>query len=225
MTQRFFLREATAGSRPSNGEKSVVLPVDTLQAENASGVLEEGLALNAAIGPTQVSIAHNTDATTAARDGYHARYTSLPLAAGTFGVGSWTLAMAVQQSNNQANTFMLASLYFWRPSTQAVVGFIFDSHTNIGNEWRNGEEGEVNNITGANVTIIDLDVLVFEFWRHQTQSMSTSRVCTIFYNGAVLPVDEVSISNAGSFIDAPVDIPEFQGVIKAGGIINPQLTM
>lgn len=200
------MRDITAAGTPSAGEKSTVLPADTLQADNATGTEETRSLLDVA-GTTQVSIAQTTDASAAARDGYHMRFTSEPLAAGTYGSGTWTTALAVQQSNAQANTFSTASVYFWDGS--AVVGFVYDSDTVIGNEWRQSEEGEVNTITGSNVTIGNGDVLVYEVWRHQVQQMATARTCTIFFEGATDPVDDTATTDAASFIQAPADIPLF----------------
>lgn len=216
------MRDIVADGVPSAGEKSTVLPVDTLQADNATGV-EETRSLLEDIGAAQTSIVQTSDATVSARDGYHARFTSLPLAAGTFGSGSWTIALGLQESNNQANAFTMASIYFWNGSS--VVGFVYDSHTSIGGEWANIETGKVNTITGSNVTIADGDVLVIEFWRSATQAMATARTLTLFYDGATDPTDTTTTTDAASYLQAPADIPLFVPqeigplIINADGVI------
>jgi len=203
MATKFYLRNITAAKTPTTGEKSTALA--STQADNASGT-EETLSLLPGVGSSQTSIAQTTDASSGAERGYHARFTSEPLLAGTYGSGTWTIAIAAEESNAASNAFLAASIYFWRPSSSTVVGFIYDATTQIGTEWNNSETGEVNNVTGANVTISDGDVLVFELWRNQTQSMATAYTNTIYYDGTTDPTDGTGTSNAASYILAPASI-------------------
>jgi len=215
MTQKFYLRNLTATSPPTAGEKSTVLPVDTLGANNASGA-EETRSLNAVAGISQTSISKTSDATTSARDNYLGRFASVALQAGTYGSGSWTIALALSSASLLANSFTSCSIYFWRPSTEAVVGFVYDSDANIGSEWDNTEEGRVASITGANVTIQDGDVLVIEIWRHAVQAMATAYAQTLYFDGATDPTNGTQTTDAASYINAPADIPEVP-------LITPQL--
>lgn len=208
MTQKFYLRNVLADNAPTAGETSTALPVDTLGANNASGT-DETRSLLSAIGSAQTSLSKNSDNTTSARDNYLARFTSVGLSAGTYGSGTWTVALALNEENVQANSFLNCSIYFWRPSNNSVVGYVYDSHTNIGSEWANAETGEVNNITGSNVTIQDNDVLVIEIWRHATQGMTTAYTQTVYFDGTTDPTDGTATSDAASYINAPADIPEY----------------
>lgn len=206
MTQKFYLRDLPAVYAPTTGEKSTVEPVAVLQAENATGT-DETRSLRENKGFVQAQITRNTDASSAARNGYHARFTSERLKAGTYGSGTITYAMAIVESNGASNFFQAASIYFWRPSNNTVVGFVYDSDTTIGTEAATSETGEVNDITGSNVTILDGDVLVLEFWRKQSQNNAAGRTNTIWFDGSTEPIDGTAISNAAAYINMPANIP------------------
>lgn len=201
MPTRFFLRDLTAANPPTAGEKSTALPVDTLGANNATGT-EETRALDTAIGAVQVSIAKNADATTAARDNYLGRFTSAGLAAQTIAAATWTIAIALNEANAAANSFLNLSVYIWRPSTSAVVGFIYDSHTNIGVEWGATEDGQVITFAGVAVTTVLNDVLVVEIWRHAVQGMAVAYTQTVYFNGATV-VTDATTTDAGSYLENP----------------------
>lgn len=207
--QKFYLRNVTASPTPTTGEKSSVEPVATSQADVATGA-EETRSLLGTAGVAQTSIAQTTDATTSARNGYHARFSSQPLAAGTYGSGTITIAVAVNEGNNASNAFHCLSIYFWRPSNNTVVGFVYDSDTAINaTEWAASESGKVNNISGANVTIQNGDILVMEFWRKQSQANGTARTNTLYFEGTTDPVDGSASSNASSYLNMPAAIPLF----------------
>lgn len=207
MTQKFYLRNVTAADTPTAGKKSTALT--STQADNATGT-EETRSLLAAKGTVQTSIPQTTDNTTTAEVGYHARFTSNPLQAGTLlGVGNWIMAMAINESNANSNFFLAFSLYFWRPSNNTVVGYIYDTDVAVGTEPPTSETGEVNTIVGVGVTIQEGDVLVLEVWRKQTQSMGTAYTNTIFFDGTTDPVDATGTTDAAAYIEAPADIPEY----------------
>lgn len=162
----------------------------------------------AAKGTAQTSIAQTTDGTTTAETGYHARFTSNALQAGTYGSGTWTMAMAISESNANSNFFLGFSIYIWNPAG-SVRGFIYDATTAIGTEPGTSEAGEVNNITGSNVTASEGDFLVLEVWRTQTQAATMSYTNTIFFDGTTDPTDGGATSDAAAYIQAPADIPEY----------------
>lgn len=213
MATRLYIRALVAGSRPTAGEKSTVQPANTLGALNASGFGEEGLSLRLEKqGFTERSISKNSDATTAARSNYLLRATSEPLAAGTFGSGTWNVALALLETNAAANSFLNLSVYVWRPGTSAVVGFIYDSSTNIGAEWGATEDGVVTTFAGSNVTAQAGDVLVCEVWRKATQSMGTAYAQAIFFDGGTDVVDATT-TDAASYIEAPGTIAFADGAL------------
>ena len=205
MTQKFYLRNVTATGAPSTGERSAALT--STQADNAT-TTEETRSLLSAKGAAQTSIAQTTDATTSAELGYHARFTSNALQAGTYGNGTWTMAMAINEGSANSNFFLAFSIYIWNPAG-SVRGFIYDAVTAVGTEPPTAETGEVNNITGANVTATEGDFLVLEVWRTQTQSMGTAYTNTIFFDGVTEPTDGTGTTDAASYINAPADIPEY----------------
>ncbi len=207
MVEKFYLRNLVATDPPTAGEKSTVLPVDTLNINPATGT-EETRSLRKQIGISQTSIVKTAENINAARDGYHARFTSEALRAGTYGSGSWIIALAVHENNQRSNCFLNASIYFWRPGTSSVVGFVYDSHTNIGAEWLGVETGLVNTITGSDVTIQDDDVLVIEIWRHESHDLLGTHIQNLHFDGATEPLDLVATSDAASYIEPPADIFE-----------------
>ena len=204
MATKFYLRNITAAAPPTAGEKSSVLPADTLGANNATGTQETRL-LDSIIGTSETSIAHNSDATTAARDNYLARFTSKPLGAQTIPAQTWTLAIALAQANGAANSFLILSLYIWRPGTQSVVGYIYDSHTSLGNEWGTTKDGRAVTFSGSELAIQEGDVLVLEVWRHAVQSMSAVYTQTVYFDGTV-DVTEGSSTSAASYLSSPASI-------------------
>lgn len=194
---RLFLRLLTAADPASAGEKSTALPVGTFKGNSGAGF--EDLALRTAKGAAQTSKALDALAQTAHQDNYLARFTSAPLAAQTIAAQTWTLALAVSEANTNANSFIIASIYVWRPSTQAVVGFIYDSDTALGAEWSTTEAGRVVTVSGSAVTTVADDVLVFECWRHAAQGMAVAYTQTVYFDGTTDVVEGTS-ADAASYI-------------------------
>ena len=201
MPTTFYLRNLLAANPPSAAEKSTALPVDTQGANNAAGT-DETRSLDTAKGVAQTSLAKNSDAVTAARDNYLCRFTSAGLAAQAIAAATWTIALALNEGNAAANSFLNLSVYVWRPSTQAVVGFIYDSHTNIGVEWGNTEDGQVITFSGSAVTTALNDVLVLEVWRHAAQAMTVAYAQTVYFEGATDVVDTTT-TDAASYLQNP----------------------
>ena len=211
MTQKFYLRNVTASPTPTTGKKSTALT--STQAENATGT-DETRSLLSTRGTTQASILRNTDASNTAELGYHARFTSVPLQAGTYGSGTWTIGLAASESNAASNAFLALSVYFWRPSNNTVVGFVYDSSTALGSEFATSETGIVATFAGTGRTIQKGDVLVVEIWRTQTQQQATARTNTIYFDGTTDPTNNVAATSASSYISAPADILEISVVTK-----------
>ena len=213
---KFYLRNLTATNPPSAGEKSTVLPVDTLGANNATGT-DETRALREAKGSAQTSLTKASDASTLARDNYLARFSTEALAAQTFGAGTWTIAIALEETNALANSFLNLSLYRWRPSDSSKA-FIYDSHTNLGAEWGATEDGIFVTFTGSDVTLVNSDVLVLEVWRHAAQGMATAYNQIVYFEGAT-DVTDATTTDAASYLFAPAAILFFTAAdLTAAGV-------
>lgn len=209
MTQKFYLRDTALNPFPTAGEKSTTEPVGT----QTYGLTPTDKDLSGTKGTTATSAATTLPNSTTANNGTLGRWTSARLAAGTYGSGSWTIALQTAESDANYNVFLRsASLYFWRPSTSSVVGFVIDSNTQTGVEFGNAvaaaRYGQVVTWTGSNVTIQDGDVLVFELWTGGTPSMAgASRTATIYYDGTTDVTAAYSGTDPASYINAPADIP------------------
>lgn len=209
MTQKFYFRNTQTNTHPTSGEKSTTEPV----AASTFGLTPTDRDLSAtkgASGTTQVTACNNT---ASAQNGCLGRWSSVPLAAGTYGSGTWTLAIQSIESNAGADAkFVLASIYFWRPSNNTVVGFVSDSNTQVGVEFGNNTTaryGQVLSITGANVTISNGDLLVIEVWTGFTQAMGTAANLTVCYDGTTDVTAAYAGTDPATYLQAPADIPEF----------------
>ena len=203
MATRLFLRDLTAANPPTAGEKSTALPVGTFQGNAGAGF--EDLALKTTKGVAQVSKALTSLAQLAHQDSYIARFTSDALAAQTIAANTWTLAVATLETNANANSFTIGSIYVWRPSGAAVVGFVYDSDTALGVEWLTTEDGQVLSPAGAAVVVVDNDVLVLEFWRHAVQGAAMAYSQQLFLEGAT-DVTGATVADAASYLETPQDL-------------------
>lgn len=184
MATRFFFRGGSptvAGSpkaEPTTGDKSAVLPVGTdggdFNAILRFLMLEDSTSAN-------TSNSYATLAQTTQQSAMFARHSSSFLAAQTISANTWTVVFQADESNTAANAFLALSVYVYRPSTNAVVGFIYDSATTLGVEFSN----TVQTVTfsGSAVTAQAGDFLVLEAWNVATQAMATSYNVSWFLSG------------------------------------------
>jgi hypothetical protein len=163
---RMWLRDITRADAPTAGTKSAVLPVGS--ATSNSGATNLSLALSGHRGSSQVSRSVASDQNANHQDQLIARFTSDPLATGVVSAQQWTIALAAAEADAHANSYLVASLYVWRPGTSAVVGYVYDSDAPLDGEWDPAERGLVASFSGASVTGQPKDVLVLEVWRHTT---------------------------------------------------------
>lgn len=194
---KLYLHVSTSANAPSNGKKSTALPSGTFVGNSGSGF--ENLSMNGTIGKAQTSKAITTLAQTAKQNGYIARFTSPLLAAQTIAANTWTLSMAVQTSTANANPFFVGSIYVWRPSTSAVVGYVYDSATDVGTKWTAAEVSKSLSLAGSSVTTQSGDVLVIEAWYDATQGNAQAKTNTIFFDGTT----EGSATSSASFLSTP----------------------
>lgn len=203
---KLYFRNLTAANPPTAGEKSSTLPLGSGVGIGAAG--NESLALKTTAGPSETTVTNTTLAQTAQQSVYMARFTSDPLAAQTFGSGTWQLFVEVGESAAAANAFTRYSVYVWRPSNSSVVGYIYDAAASDTGEWSsssvvgNSFLGE----TGSNVTCQAGDVLVVEVWAVCSQGNATSRTLTLAFDGTTDVVNAVDAASAASYINTPADI-------------------
>lgn len=209
MPSTFWLKDAApdAGQGPGETERSVAIPMGTFKdfaiSQKSLGTTKDG---------SESSVSGTSLAQTAHQDNFFTSWTfNKPLLAQTFGSGTWTLSIMVKESNKNANSYVVISLYVWRPSTSSVVGYIYDSDTLLGNEWNKNAKGRVITFVGSNVTCQDGDRLVFEFWRHALQGKAASYTQELFYGGSTVPTEGATgdPGNSASKLDSPADITEF----------------
>jgi len=120
-----------------------------------------------------------SQATTAQQSHFFGRFTSRPLAAQTIHAQNWNYAFVVAAANLDANTYFWPVMYVWRPSTQQVVGHIFDAAANASTAWpATITTAPTRNIPGARVEAQEGDLLIVECWAVSTSSTGIARLQT-----------------------------------------------
>lgn len=223
MATRLYLRAALAATSPTAGNQSTTYPQASPVLFNAnSGTGFEDLSLSTTKGTAQTSKALNSQASTAAgQDFYVARFSSEALAAQTIAANTWTFAMAHSEANVNANNYhVFASLYVWRPSTTAVVGYVYDGGNVIGGsvEMAATEDGRVGTQAMSAVTAAAGDILVYECWFSSlAQAMATAYAQTLYFDGTTDVVDTTT-TDAASYIETPQNLT-FGGAAAVPGFI------
>ncbi|MDE1813071.1 MAG: hypothetical protein KGI05_00270 [Thaumarchaeota archaeon] len=214
---RLYLRAFTSPDAPTLGTHSAILPVGTFKGNSGTGF--EDLSMSSVMGTATTSVTKTLTsiAQTAHQDNYIARFTSSSLAAQTIPAGTWTFALQTSEANNNANSFIVGSLYVWRPSTSSVVGYVYDSDTALGTEWGATTTGRVVTVTGSSVTTQDGDVLVFEMWRHAAQAANTGYVQTLYFDGTT-DVTNGGTASAASYIQS--GSPMVFGTLAASSVTS-----
>jgi hypothetical protein len=188
MATRLYFRDETSSNAPTAGTKSTALPNGTDNSLTAND--SQSLLLTTG---TDIQVDITTLGQTARQSGRFARFTSEPLASQTISANTWNYTLRNREANNNANAYKAASIYVWRPSTSAVVGYVYDSNAEIGIEWTTIFTNDSSNITGSAVTATNGDVLVIEVWYTAAQAKALSFLNSIQYN-------------ASSFIETPQDL-------------------
>src|SRR5574337_1774370 len=200
---KLYLRAFTSTDDPTNGEKSTALPVGTFKGNSGTGFEDLSLSSIKGVATTSATEVLSSLAQTAHQDNYIARFTSSPLAAQTIPAGTWTFALQTSEANNNANSFIIASVYVWRPSTSSVVGYIYDSDTPLGTRWGTTTTGRLVTISGSSVATQAGDVLVFEMWRHAaTQAAAAGYAQTLYYDGTTDVTNGGTAASAASYIQS-----------------------
>ena len=184
---RLYLRDTPSYEAPTAGTKSAVLP-NAASNDGNSGNPFENRSLLTVRGQTLPDsvITRSSIASTAHVDQYMCRFTSRKLEAQTISAQTWTAAVATLETNANANSVTMLSVYVWRPSNSTVVGYIYDSHTALGTEWSTTLDGQVLTFGGSSVSAQAGDVIVMEFWRHTDgQASGTAYTQQLNYNSYV----------------------------------------
>jgi hypothetical protein len=211
---KLYLLTATAAASPTTGDQSSANAKYTLGANNASAA-EQSLALDTAIGGASAGTTHsfNSDATTATRTNFMGRWSTIGLSAQTFGSGTWTIGFGLNESNTNADSLVSISIYVWRPGTSSVVGYVYDSSTDLSTEWATASSsaGRVFTVSGSNVTSQLDDILVVEVFRNTDatgQAMATAYAQIIQFGGSTEPTNGgAAVANdTASYIDSPATI-------------------
>jgi len=203
VTQKFYLHDANssvAGTLPTTKQSSLT-SAQTVPGASTPRVMNG--TIGTSTGPVTVAI--NTNATTSAQPTWFRTWVSPPLAAGTYGAGSWHLNGGYSEANAASNFFTGMCIYFWRPGTGAMVGTRICDVTTASSAVEAFTAFSICDITvtGANVTIQNGDVLVVEWWRENTtQSMGTAYNNTIYYDGTTEGAAPIA-----TYLNAPADIP------------------
>lgn len=207
---KLYLRDAAPALNPGELELSAVLPV---------GLFGDGLIAVKSLSPYKgTAVTSVTALSTAAilhQDLFFTSFSSPPLLAGKYGAGIWDFAVSCAEANVIANSFFVFSLYAYRPSTAAVVGYIYDSDTALAGEWPLAQGGRGGSFTGSEVTVVDGDILVLEVWRHAEQDKASVALQSIFYDGTVDVGNGDAETDAASWIQAPHEIgfkPRLRGI-------------
>jgi hypothetical protein len=192
MPTRFHLDIDSVNTLGPGGSRSAALPNGTLNTNSPHNEYNSGL-LNPSTSFDLVRLEFATLGQTARQSGRFAVMSSTSLAAQTISAGTWTFNSYASHSNNNAQAFYALSLYVYRPSTDSVVAYIYDSNAELGTRFT-VSGGFINfTISGSEVTAAEGDVLVLEVWYTSAQSQSKSFAVASFFDP-----DE--------YIDAPQDI-------------------
>lgn len=208
-TRLFFGSLITGGAGkpqtfPTAGDKSTALPVGV---DNGDGINQsQEMVLQNPTGANGATLVSTSAATTSQQSTMIARFSSSKLRAQTINANTWTIAFIGNESNAAANAFLAVSVYVYRPSTNAVVGFIRDSATTLGVEFANTLQTVT--FAGSAVTCQAEDFLVLEAWNVATQGMATSYTVSF----------TTSVVSSPKYLETPQDLSFLD--IEQGYIID-----
>jgi hypothetical protein len=212
MTQKFYWHDATTtntGIMPSTNQSATSPTITATGASTAR-------AMTGSIGGLQVGPTLASNGSRTKQNNWWRTFVSPPLQAITIPVNStWELRAAIKVNTGTNSLWNISAIvYTWRPSTGARITTIIDAvTTGIGTSASTSEtDTSVALITGAGaaVTILDGDILVIEVWGTVTQTNTTSRTWTLYYDGTT----EGSTTSNAAYLLAPQDLPLLTGIIS-----------
>lgn len=165
-TSTLWLTTTVATSSPTAGKKASNLPLAVTG--SATTIATEYLWSEVAPNDTnQLSRTVNAQSTLASPQSYYlARYSTAPLAAQTIPAQTWSYEISCSAASANSHTFFWPVIYAWRPSTNQVVGYVFNAAGPAGVEWRspNDDPRLDQQFAGASLPVLDGDILVIEVW-------------------------------------------------------------
>ena len=200
-----FFQETVPAIVPTAGTKVSPAFLPKANHTNSEKSATEGL-LTTTLVQNPLGRTGNALAITGEQSIYWGRHSTPPLAAQTIPAQEWYWGVSCGTQKADAVFFHYPVLYIWRPSTQAVVGWIFDGSVAKGQKWRNGIDPLMSQrFTGAAITTQDGDILCCEVWSVGTQGTavaSAHMVWTTAQNSSlecpyiILPQGAVAPANA-----------------------------
>lgn len=152
-----------------------------------------------------------------AHENYFTRFVSPPLTAQTISANTWVLNIATSEGIGFANFPVdgddktnWATVYIWRPSTQAVVGFIIEGLTTA--QWCEGFAGSNRNqqhveFTGSSVTAQEGDVICQEYNIMTDPATASTADISIWFDGTtVSTTPKTNNTDCAAFLETPQDL-------------------
>lgn len=172
--------------------------------------------MDSTIGTGQVEISTTTIGSTAFVEYYVTKFIS-PLLTGVSSISSntWTTNFAAKESSLTANFPAPAGgdttnvcVYVWRPSTQAVVGYMRDDYTtNNITEGASANTEYSHNVTWAGSAVSGVqnnDVIIYEQWFEFQQGSTSTFTIYYYYDGTTATTSgNQVVSNHASFVETP----------------------
>jgi hypothetical protein len=202
---RYYFRDTTVNQGTlSRLTASTAIPASGHTQPDISDQVRD---LSTSAGSTPTRYTPAGAAQTAAQDGYLNRWASGSLSEGDFaGATTWTCGWDVAVESGATSTaYTMCSVYVVK-SDNTVRGYIYDSHTLLGNAWDNlavGGRGRVFSFDGSAVAgVLNTDKLVVEVWFHATQGSASAVSYRFEYNGTVVPTEGLDTTlNSASYIE------------------------
>lgn len=189
MATTLYFSNVTAEFPPTDGSKSTALPDGT----DNSLTVNDSLAMFTTTSGVDTTTSITTLAQLERQSGRFARFTSARLSEQTISANTWNYQLRNRRNNANANAYKAGSIYVWRPATNTLIGYVYDSSVELGTAWTASYTNDSTNITGSSVVCQSGDVLVCEVWYTAAQAKAASYVLDIQYN-------------TSSFIETPQDL-------------------
>lgn len=213
----FYLRDIAPAKSPTAGEKSAAHPASVggvVMSVISSGASEKSLSKTKGSSQSTITVKSNDHSP---QELYVGRFSSGPLAAGTISAQTvWWYMNFTEQNSNANSHLQVPVVYAWRPSTNAVVGYLLDSasYDFWGPEFGNGNPNTkyglvqdytagISQYTTTAVTVQNDDILVVEIFLYSMQGAHKKFDNTLYYNGTTEPTAgsaEVSSASKIAFL-------------------------
>ena len=165
-------------------------------------------------GSSMVTFLHTNDALSSAQSYYITKFISDPLDGDqTIAANQWTFNYAIKEVHTAANFKGMNNLYLyvWRPSTGALVGWIYNGTVHDYGEIAFNVIGLRNNIedtNGSSVSALDGDVIIMEVWTRIQTDAAYPYPLQWYYDGSTVQTgaNNDTVSDIASYIQTPQDL-------------------